>query len=146
MATRAQDVMAALRARGYRMTVQRRAIVAEIMATSGHIAPQQVAQHVKQRLPGINDSTVYRTIDLLEELGYISHAHLESGPRYHHAGRADHVHLVCSSCGRSEALSLDETEPLRRLLTQHNGFLPDFSHFAISGLCRDCQRQAEGRA
>lgn len=132
-------VIEALRARGLRMTPQRLAIVSEIMAIEGHISPQEVAQRVRTRVPGVNDSTVYRTIELLEELGYLAHAHLGAGPEYHHVGEHDHVHLVCERCGAQDELGAGETEPLRRLIRAHNGFLPDFTHFAVSGLCARCQ-------
>jgi Fur family ferric uptake transcriptional regulator len=136
-------VLDALRARGHRMTPQRRAIVLEIMASEGHISPQEIAGRVQRRVPGVNTSTVYRTLDLLEEAGYLSHSHHERGHDYHHASEHDHVHLTCSACGHSESLSLEEIEPLRTLVARHNGFLPDFTHFAISGICARCQRSAE---
>jgi Fur family ferric uptake transcriptional regulator len=131
-----------LRARGYRMTPQRRAIVAEIMRAEGHISPQAVARRVRQRLPEVNASTVYRTLELLEDLGIVSHAHLERGAEYHRVGEEAHVHLVCSNCGRDDELSLSETERLRRLVRKHNGFDPDLAHFAISGLCAECRAAA----
>jgi Fur family transcriptional regulator, ferric uptake regulator len=140
----ADEALAALRARGYKMTPQRRAIVAEIMRIKGHhIAPQAVAQRVKERLPGVNDSTVYRTLDLLEEIGVVSHAHLEHGHEYHRAGEHDHVHLVCSKCGRHDLLPVQDTEPLRRIVAESRGFSADFTHFAIAGLCRNCQAAAD---
>ena len=135
-----EPILEALKERGYRMTPQRRTIVAEIMGMEGHISAQVVAGRVKDRLPGVNDSTIYRTLELLEELGFLSHAHIESGFEYHHAADHDHVHLICERCGRSEALSVDETEPLRELISRHRGFVPDFTHFAISGVCAECQR------
>lgn len=136
--SRSEDVMEQLRARGHRMTPQRRAIVEEIMHTKGHISPIVVAQHVKDRIPGVNPSTIYRTLDLLEELGVLSHAHLEKGPEYHRTFEHDHVHLICSRCHRAQSLSEEETQPLKDLVAKHNGFVADFTHFAISGLCADC--------
>jgi Fur family ferric uptake transcriptional regulator len=138
------DVLSELRLRGHRMTPQRRAIVAEIMATRGHISPSDVVQRVKHRLPGVNDSTVYRTLDLLEEIGVLSHAHLGSGPAYHHAGRDDHVHLVCRVCGRTEQLPVDEIRSLQATVDRLTGFLPDFTHFAIAGTCSSCRSASEG--
>ncbi|HEY3023806.1 MAG TPA: transcriptional repressor, partial [Actinomycetota bacterium] len=93
------DVMGILRARGLRMTPQRRAIVAEIMRTRGHISPTALARKVQGEMPGVNASTVYRTLALLEEVGVLSHAHLEGGAEYHRAEEAGHVHLTCSRCG-----------------------------------------------
>lgn len=121
------------------MTPQRRAIVAEIMAARGHISPASVARRVQERIPGVNPSTVYRTMGLLEEIGVLSHAHLESGAEYHRRTEGKHIHLTCSVCGADESLSVDEAEHLERLIASHHGFRPDLSHFAISGRCTRCQ-------
>lgn len=131
-----------LRSRGLRMTPQRRAIVTEIMAVSGHISPPEVARRVRQRVPGVNPSTVYRTLDLLEDLGILSHSHLESGAEYHRRSEAQHVHLICSRCHRAESLSMEEAEQLRELVARRHGFRADLTHFAISGLCAGCARSA----
>jgi Fur family ferric uptake transcriptional regulator len=134
--------MGILQARGLRMTPQRRAIVAEIMRTRGHISPTALARKVQGEMPGVNASTVYRTLSLLEEVGVLSHAHLESGAEYHRAEEAGHVHLTCSNCGAEDDLSMEEAEALSNLIERHRQFLPDLTHFAISGLCAECRRLA----
>jgi Fur family ferric uptake transcriptional regulator len=139
-----QSLVDLLRARGLRMTPQRRAIVTEVMRTKGHISPTAVARRVQERVPGVNPSTIYRTLDLLEEHGIISHAHLESGAEYHRKSESGHVHLACSNCGAQDSLSLGEAEQLRRLIARHHGFTPDLTHFAISGLCSRCSGSASG--
>jgi Fur family ferric uptake transcriptional regulator len=136
----ANEVMELLRSRGLRMTPQRRAIVFEVMRTPGHIAPADVARKVQGEMPGVNASTVYRTLALLEEIGVLSHAHLESGAEYHRTEEAGHVHLTCSSCGAEDDLSMDEAQALQKVVERHHGFEPDLTHFAISGLCAACQR------
>jgi Fur family transcriptional regulator, ferric uptake regulator len=136
----ANEVMELLRSRGLRMTPQRRAIVFEVMRTQGHIAPADVARKVQGEMPGVNASTVYRTLALLEEIGVLSHAHLESGAEYHRTEEAGHVHLTCSSCGAEDDLSIDEAQALQKVVERHRGFEPDLTHFAISGLCATCQR------
>jgi Fur family ferric uptake transcriptional regulator len=136
----ANEVMELLRSRGLRMTPQRRAIVFEVMRTQGHIAPADVARKVQGEMPGVNASTVYRTLALLEEIGVLSHAHLESGAEYHRTEEAGHVHLTCSSCGAEDDLSINEAQALQKVVERHRGFEPDLTHFAISGLCAACQR------
>jgi Fur family ferric uptake transcriptional regulator len=138
MAQRTDEVVDALRQRGLRMTPQRRAIVAEIMRTQGHISPTALSRKVQGEMPGVNASTIYRTLALLEEMGVLAHAHLEGGAEYHRAEEAGHVHLTCSNCGSEDDLSLDEAEALVRLIERHHGFAPDLTHFAISGRCADC--------
>jgi Fur family transcriptional regulator, ferric uptake regulator len=136
----ADQALQVLRARGFRMTPQRQAIVAQVMSAEGHISPPVIARRIQEQMPGVNASTVYRTLALLEELGVLSHSHLERGAEYHRAGEGDHVHLTCSGCGAEDDLSMDEAEALHRVIHQHRGFAPDLTHFAISGLCRSCQR------
>lgn len=135
------DVIEILRGKGLRMTPQRRAIVAEIMRTQGHISPTALARKVQSDMPGVNPSTIYRTLTLLEEVGVLAHAHLEGGAEYHRAEEAGHVHLTCSNCGDEDDLSLREAEALVALIERHHGFQPDLTHFAISGLCADCARE-----
>jgi Fur family ferric uptake transcriptional regulator len=135
------DVIAVLREHGLRMTPQRRAIVAEIMRTQGHISPTALARKVQSEMPGVNASTIYRTLTLLEEVGVLAHAHLESGAEYHRAEEAGHVHLTCSNCGEEDDLSLEEANALVAVIERHHGFQPDLTHFAISGLCAECAKE-----
>jgi Fur family ferric uptake transcriptional regulator len=144
MASSVDAVLEQLRGKGLRMTPQRRAIVAEVMASEGHISPPTIARRVRERVPGVNPSTVYRTLDLLEGLGILSHAHLEEGPEYHRRAESGHVHLTCSTCGSEDSLSMDEANRLKKLITRHHGFTPDLTHFAISGLCAACLRAGRG--
>jgi Fur family ferric uptake transcriptional regulator len=137
----AESIVELLRSRGLRMTPQRRAIVSEVMSTEGHISPAGLARQVAQRVPGVSPSTIYRTLEMLEELGVLSHAHLEGGAEYHRRSLGEHVHLACSRCGREESLSGAEAERLRRMLQRSHGFRADLAHFAISGLCATCQRE-----
>ena len=133
------DILDQLKQRGLRMTPQRRLIVAEIMRSKGHINPAQITRKVQNQMPGVNASTVYRTLTTLEEAGILSHAHLESGPEYHRAAEGDHVHLVCANCGSEDELTKREARSLHTLVRKHRRFEADLSHFAISGLCSRCQ-------
>jgi Fur family ferric uptake transcriptional regulator len=132
------DVMELLRARGLRMTPQRRAIVSAVMHAQGHISPTAITRKIQSEMPGVNASTVYRTLTLLEEVGVLQHSHLESGPEYHRTEEAEHIHLVCGSCGADDPLSLAEAESLQELIRRHHGFEADLTHFAITGLCAAC--------
>jgi Fur family ferric uptake transcriptional regulator len=139
--TSTADVIDILRGRGLRMTPQRRAIVAEIMRTQGHISPTGLVRRVQGDMPGVNASTIYRTLSLLEEVGVLAHAHLEGGAEYHRAEESQHVHLACSSCGAEDDLSIGETKELADLIVARHDFQPDLAHFAISGLCGECRSE-----
>ena len=72
-----------LRARGYRATPQRQ-LVLEAVAELRHATPEDVGARVNQSARGVNTSTIYRTLELLEQLGMVTHTHLGHGaPTYH---------------------------------------------------------------
>jgi Fur family ferric uptake transcriptional regulator len=135
----AAGLAAELRARGYRLTPPRQ-LVLDAVAELGHATPDAVAATVRDRASGVTISTVYRTLELLEELGLVTHTHLGHGaPTYHAAGSGDHVHLVCQACGRVTEAGPDLVAGLARRLAAEEGFAADVRHLAIFGRCADCQ-------
>ena len=128
----------ALRERGYRLTPQRQ-LVLEAVARLGHATPDEIAADVRRTAAGINLSTVYRTLELLERLGLVTHTHLSHGaPTYHAADDADHLHLVCRQCGAIEEAEHAVVDGVLRRLALDHGFEADVAHFAIFGTCRQC--------
>jgi Fur family ferric uptake transcriptional regulator len=130
-----------LRARGYRLTPQRQ-LVLQAVDSLGHATPDDVLTEVRRTATGVNISTVYRTLDLLEELGLVSHAHLGHGaPTYHLADRHQHMHLVCRDCEKVTETDVSLAAPLVESLRASHGFETDVKHFAIFGRCADCCRK-----
>lgn len=131
-----------LRARGLRLTAQRQ-LVLEAVYALGHATPDQVHAEVANTAAGVNITTVYRTLELLEELGLVTHTHLSHGaPTYHAAGEEQHAHLVCRACGEIDEMPPNVLEPLARRLAADRGFLIDVGHLALFGLCAQCGAQA----
>jgi Fur family ferric uptake transcriptional regulator len=141
------DWQSDLRARGYRLTPQRQ-LVLEAVDRLEHSTPDDILAEVRRTAGGVNISTVYRTLELLEELGLVSHAHLGHGaPTYHLADRHHHMHLVCRDCTEVIEAELAVAEPFRERLQEIFGFDTDMKHFAIFGRCAKCTaelRAAEG--
>lgn len=137
--TAAPEWQAELRARGYRLTPQRQ-LVLEAVTELGHATPEDIVAKVRQVASGINISTVYRTLELLEELGLVNHAHLGHGaPTYHAASEQAHVHLVCARCDRVEEVPADVLSEVAERLRAERGFQVDLCHVALSGTCRSCR-------
>jgi Fur family ferric uptake transcriptional regulator len=128
-----------LRARGYRVTPQRQ-LVLEAVTKLEHATPEEIWADVQQTASGVNISTIYRALELLEQLGLVTHTHLGHGaPRYHLAAEADHVHLVCSNCGRITQVAPDAVDPLVTALDEHHGFQTDVGHLTVFGRCASCR-------
>ncbi|MFD7507958.1 Fur family transcriptional regulator [Streptomyces sp. NPDC059853] len=140
------DWQTSLRDRGYRLTPQRQ-LVLEAVDKLEHSTPEDILTEVRRTAGGVNISTVYRTLELLEELGLVSHAHLGHGaPTYHLAERHHHLHLMCRDCGTVLEADLEVAEPFARQLREGFGFETDLRHFAIFGRCGDCAAGPDGTA
>jgi len=132
------ELAQSLRAKGYRLTPQRQ-LVLDAVRELRHATPEDVHAWVRHRAEGVNVSTVYRTLELLEELGLVTHAHLSHGaPTYHPADGAQHAHLVCHSCGSVNELDADELEALVGSVRERTGFVPDIRHLTVFGECERC--------
>ncbi len=136
------DWQARLRARGYRLTPQRQ-LVLEAVGSLGHGTPEEIVTAVRRTASGVNISTVYRTLELLEELGLVRHTHLGHGaPTYSIATDDDHVHLVCRDCGSIDEAPVELVQAAVDRLSRDKGFLVDVGHFPIFGRCRSCGESA----
>jgi Fur family transcriptional regulator, ferric uptake regulator len=129
-----------LRAGGYRVTPQRQ-LVLEAVARLEHATPEEIYGEVRQTARGVNVSTVYRTLELLEQLGLVQHTHIHHGaPSYHLAEDAQHVHLVCRQCEQVTEVDQAAVLPLVVALQENQGFATDVGHLTVFGLCAACRR------
>ena len=128
-----------LRAGGHRLTPQRELVLAAVEGL-GHATPDEVYAEVRTHSDSINLSTVYRTLELLDELGLIRHAHLtDRAPTYHSARGHEHAHLICRECHTVISIGMDEVEQAIGGLASLRGFAPDYGHLTIFGTCADCR-------
>jgi Fur family ferric uptake transcriptional regulator len=135
----AQELRAALKKQGWRMTPQRQLILEAVTRSRGHISVDHVFRQVAQDYPDVNITTVYRTLELLEELGYVRHTHFHGDrAQYQRTDEPPHQHLVCTACGHDQELDLSVLEPLETELRRRYGFEADLSHAAIVGVCQAC--------
>lgn len=132
------ELAQSLHSRGYRLTPQRQFVLAAVTEL-GHATPEDVHAWVRERADGVNISTVYRTLELLEEIGLVTHAHLSHGaPTYHPAGGKEHAHVVCHSCGSVLALEPGDLGSLVETIHDRTGFVPDVGHLTVFGECQRC--------
>lgn len=121
------------------MTPQRQRVLDAVSALE-HATPEQIVEQVARDggLP-MAASTVYRTIDALQDVDIVAHTHLDHGaPAYHLAEHADHVHLVCRRCGRVDQCDLALAETFVGNVLESTGFVAEVTHMAVHGWCRDC--------
>ena len=134
------DVRERLRARGLRWTPQRRALVEVLEGVDGHITGSELVDRCRELDAATTPSTVYRTLDVLEDLGLVRHAHAADGrEEFHVLPDMEHGHLHCLGCHATWEIDEAEAAALTGALRADRGFKVDLSHLSVSGLCRDCQ-------
>ena len=132
------DWRADLRAQGYRLTPQRELVLGAVRQLD-HGSPEEILSRVRESAKGVNISTVYRTLELLEKLGLVSHTHLGHGaPAYHATTEPDHLHLVCRNCERVMEVEPTIAAGLVGDVAARFGFRTDLRHLTVFGTCREC--------
>ena len=128
-----------LRRVGQRVTPQRLVILGALRP-GAHLSADEVFARVEPLLPGVNRSTVYRTLELFRDLGLVSMTDLGSGARQFELLDDLHHHLICHRCGA--ILELDDVlvDPLRDGIRTRYGFAPVIDHLAVFGFCAACDR------
>ena len=132
-----------LKSKGYKLTPQRRAIVDIIIRKEGnHLTTKELYDSVKKECPEIGLATVYRTVQLLDELGIICKLNLDDGcSRYelvHEAENHQHHHLICTNCGKVTEVEGDLLEQLEQRIQSKYNFQIKNHSVKFYGLCSDC--------
>jgi len=128
-----------LRERGMRWTPQRRMLVEILLGSDGHVTGADLVERCRASDPETTPSTVYRTLDALEEVGLVRHSHGHDGrEEYHVLPQAEHGHLRCTACGATWEIDACEAAQLAGALVGSRGFALDLSHLTIVGRCADC--------
>lgn len=133
------DYAPQLRARGFRMTPQRLAILHVLCHAGTHLSPTEVFRLARQDLPSLTEPTVYRTLEFLARNGLAQPTLTGNGHlRYQIAGSAHH-HIVCRICGSETEVQHHLLESLYHKLESASGYLRIDSHITFFGLCPKCQ-------
>jgi Fur family peroxide stress response transcriptional regulator len=136
-------VCAQLKARGRRVTPQRRAIIQFLLDNDSHPTAEQVFTHVQETMPDMSPATVYNTLHELVELGTLTELDLGLGERRYDVNLTDHAHLICLSCERVEDIPYD-LEALVLPAKHTHGFQVMDCRVIFRGYCPACAPPERG--
>lgn len=124
-----------IRSSGKRMTPQRELILRAVEAL-GHATPDEVLAEVHKHSSAVNASTIYRNLEVLEQLGLVRHAHLsDRAPTYHSVTGHEHFHMICRTCEKVISVDPEVLRPVVDRLREEFGFEPDIGHLTVFGEC-----------
>ena len=129
-----------LHARGLRWTPQRRLLLSVLADSKGHVTAAELIERCRAADPQTIPSTVYRTLDVLEDLGLVRHGHGADGrEEFHVLPDTEHGHLHCRACGKSWEIESHQADSFVASLQAERGFVVDLSHLTVVGLCSGCR-------
>lgn len=133
------DYVPQLRARGYRMTPQRHAILHVLCHSGKHLSPAQVYKQAIEEFPNLTEPTVYRTLEFLAENGLAHPSQKGNGHLVYEIAGRDHHHLICRNCGKEMEIEHSVIKSMYQKLESASGYKLTDSHITFFGLCSNCQ-------
>ncbi|MGC8838836.1 MAG: Fur family transcriptional regulator [Anaerolineae bacterium] len=143
MQDRLDTLIAQLRARGYRLTPQRIAVLKVLVSERSHPTVEEIYRKVKADLPTTSLATIYKVLDLLQSLGEVQELRVEGSSRYDVWQPLPHPHLICVSCGRIEDLEELPLEAPRDEVERRTGYRILTYRLDFFGLCPQCQQKGQ---
>lgn len=128
-----------IRERGLKSTRQRDEIAGWFFRHRGHLSAEQIYREVKEEVPGIGFSTVYRTMKLLVEAGLVAERHFGDAEALYENLSTHHDHCICTACGKIIEFENEQIEQLQDSVAERFGFLLKSHRMELYGLCSDCR-------
>jgi Fur family ferric uptake transcriptional regulator len=129
----------AIRRGGGRVTPAREAVIEAVLdADHHHFTAADIFEAVEGGPARPDRATVYRTLDLLIELGVLTPLQLDAAAVVYHRTDHSHAHLICEGCGAVVELDRPTLDAIDRAVAKRTGFTIDRPRVAIAGRCASC--------
>ena len=129
-----------LRSRGFRVTAQRMAVLHVLRHSGRRLTPTEIFRRARQDLPGLTETTVYRTLDFLARNGLAWPTRMERGHLVYEIAGRQHHHLICRECGAEIEVEHALMRGLYAKLEAASGYHLADEHLTLFGLCPECQK------
>jgi len=133
----------ALHTSGYRLTMQRQLVWDTLRQSKKHLSAEDMLGAIRRQYPRFNLATVYRSLEVLEELGLVKETRIRDRAYYELAEEGtDHYHLVCDQCGSTLHIEGDHMVPVLHHITDDHDFVVSNADLVVHGRCARCQAKA----
>jgi Fur family ferric uptake transcriptional regulator len=133
----------ALHTSGYRLTMQRQLVWDKLRQSKKHLSAEDITSLVRKQYPRFNVATVYRSLEVLEQLGLVKQTRIGDRGYYELAEEGtDHYHLVCDRCGSTLHIEGDHMIPVLHHITEDHDFVVSTADLIVHGRCAKCQARA----
>jgi Fur family ferric uptake transcriptional regulator len=127
---------------GHFLTTQRRLLLELIRDAEGHIDAKELYQRARARDESIGPATVYRSLNLFEELGLVNEIRLSKVRCYYEIKQSpEHQHLVCQGCGKVIEFQNPYFNKLITAVRREHGFNITKAELYLEGYCPECEEK-----
>jgi Fe2+ or Zn2+ uptake regulation protein len=123
----------------YRLTKQRAAVL-RALGDGGHLSAETILERVRSELPGVSLGTIYRTLDILREIGLVQLFSFGGSAGRYEAALDKHHHLLCTNCGELTNVHADGVAQLAQKIAEREGYTEFDCALTIVGRCNDCAK------
>jgi Fe2+ or Zn2+ uptake regulation protein len=134
-----EHISTQIRERGFRLTPQRLIILQVLQHSGSHLSPGEVYKLASKEMPGLTETTVYRTLEFLSQNGLAFETHVASGKLVYQVASHGHHHLICRACGAEVEVPHTQMAALYAQIEQTSGYRLTTNHLTFFGLCANCQ-------
>ena len=131
------------KSKGLKLTPQRKLILEFIHYVDDDLTAERIISYVQEKMPGVNKSTIYRTLEILEEAGCVYKNEQGNHVVYHHPEEGHRHHLVCSKCGKTIDCDENIFTSVEKSIREEHGFHISLKHMVVKGLCHECRSKAD---
>ena len=124
-----------------RTTQQRTIILEEIRSSNSHPSADELFSRVKKRLPRISLGTVYRNLEILNQLGEIQELKLSGSLKRYDWNPNKHYHIRCINCDRVDDAPIAPLNQIEDDLYEATVYEIIGHNLEFTGLCPDCTRK-----
>jgi len=135
------NLIGEIKKKGHRVTKSRE-LICEILENSGHahFTVDELYKKVTRKSSEVDLATVYRTLELLGQIGLIAHLHQAHGSGIYFLRNEENImHLICMSCERIIDISFETFTKINKLLMKETKFKSINNNFIYSGICENCK-------
>jgi Fur family peroxide stress response transcriptional regulator len=133
-----ESIVDTMRGKGFRITPQRVAIVEYVMNTDSHPSAEEIYKLIRKKYPMVSLATVYKTLELLGEIGAVRELNFADGARYD-ANISKHVNVVCMRCGKIEDVDEESLAALESKIAKRSKYQIHSARFELYGYCNECK-------
>ncbi|MEM9903464.1 MAG: Fur family transcriptional regulator [Cyanobacteria bacterium P01_D01_bin.44] len=132
------EIVKTLKSKRLRVTPQRFAVYANLLARTDHPTAEQILHDLNQDAPTSSQATVYSSLQALQDVGLVREVLLEEGVCRYDANVEAHHHFRCKACGAIEDIAWEQFQGVN-FQNLRSGLTVDEYEITVHGLCERCQ-------